>query len=206
MHQLNFVKLRETMTCFKDFGRNSIEQRSMASGNQGNTRRHRPALLLLHGHPQTHAIWHKVVPTLAETLHDRGRGFARLRRISDKPQGLPDHSDYSKRRLAQDQVDLMRNVGARISFAVLGHDRGGRVAARMALDHPEVVTRLITLDVAPTLAMYEKTSFEFAPGILALVFPGSSRAVARDADPRRCRPVPEADHRRAQCGFEAVHV
>ena len=119
-----------------------------------------PALLLLHGHPQTHAIWHKVVPTLAKhftivAADLRGYGD------SDKPQGLPDHSNYSKRRLAQDQVGLMRALGYE-SFAVLGHDRGGRVAVRMALDHPKVVTKLITLDVAPTLAMYEKTSFEFA--------------------------------------------
>jgi len=119
-----------------------------------------PALLLLHGHPQTHAIWHKVAPALAQhfTLVAADlRGYG----DSDKPQGLPDHSNYSKRRLAQDQVDLMRSLGHE-TFAVLGHDRGGRVAVRMALDHPDVVTRLITLDVAPTLAMYEKTSFEFA--------------------------------------------
>ena len=119
-----------------------------------------PALLLLHGHPQMHAIWHKVAPALAKhfTLVAADlRGYG----DSDKPQGLPDHSNYSKRRLAQDQVDLMRSLGHE-TFAVLGHDRGGRVAVRMALDHPDVVTRLITLDVAPTLAMYEKTSFEFA--------------------------------------------
>ncbi|MGV7245833.1 alpha/beta fold hydrolase [Caballeronia sp. M23-90] len=119
-----------------------------------------PALLLLHGHPQTHAIWHKVAPALAKhfTLVAADlRGYG----DSDKPQGLPDHSNYSKRRLAQDQVDLMRSLGHE-TFAVLGHDRGGRVAVRMALDYPDVVTSLITLDVAPTLAMYEKTSFEFA--------------------------------------------
>jgi haloacetate dehalogenase len=119
-----------------------------------------PALLLLHGHPQTHAIWHKVAPALARhftlVLTDlRGYGD------SDKPEGLPDHGNYSKRRLAQDQVELMRSLGHE-TFAVLGHDRGGRVAVRMALDHPDVVTKLLTLDVAPTLAMYEKTSFEFA--------------------------------------------
>ncbi|WP_438391445.1 alpha/beta fold hydrolase [Caballeronia sp. DA-9] len=119
-----------------------------------------PALLLLHGHPQTHAIWHKVAPALAQhfTLVAADlRGYGE----SGKPQGLPDHSNYSKRRMAQDQVDLMRTLG-HDSFAVLGHDRGGRVAVRMALDHPGVVTKLVTLDVAPTLAMYEKTSFEFA--------------------------------------------
>ncbi|SAL20219.1 hydrolase [Caballeronia sordidicola] len=119
-----------------------------------------PALLLLHGHPQTHAIWHKVAPALAQhfTLVAADlRGYGE----SGKPQGLPDHSNYSKRRMARDQVDLMRALG-HDSFAVLGHDRGGRVAVRMALDHPGVVTKLVTLDVAPTLAMYEKTSFEFA--------------------------------------------
>ncbi|KQR76453.1 alpha/beta hydrolase [Burkholderia sp. Leaf177] len=119
-----------------------------------------PALLLLHGHPQTHVIWHKVAPALAAhftlVITDlRGYGD------SDKPEGLPDHSNYSKRRLAQDQVDLMRSLGHE-TFAVLGHDRGGRVAVRLALDHPDAVTKLLTLDVAPTLAMYEKTAFDFA--------------------------------------------
>jgi haloacetate dehalogenase len=157
MHQLNFIKLRET-TMFDDFKDVSakvdgVRIKAMQGGNG-------LALLLLHGHPQTHAIWHKVVPTLAKhftivAADLRGYGD------SDKPQGLPDHSNYSKRRLAQDQVGLMRALGYE-SFAVLGHDRGGRVAVRMALDHPKVVTKLITLDVAPTLAMYEKTSFEFA--------------------------------------------
>ena len=119
-----------------------------------------PALLLLHGHPQTHAIWHKVAPTLAQQFTVVAadlRGYG----DSGKPPGLPDHSNYSKRRMAQDQVDLMRALGFD-TFAVIGHDRGGRVAARMALDHPRTVERLVTLDVAPTLAMYEQTSFEFA--------------------------------------------
>jgi haloacetate dehalogenase len=157
MHQLNFIKLRET-TMFDDFKDVSakvdgVRIKAIQGGNG-------PALLLLHGHPQTHAIWHKLVPTLAKhftivAADLRGYGD------SDKPQGLPDHSNHSKRRLAQDQVGLMRALGYE-SFAVLGHDRGGRVAVRMALDHPKVVTKLITLDVAPTLAMYEKTSFEFA--------------------------------------------
>ena len=119
-----------------------------------------PALLLLHGHPQTHAIWHKVAPTLAEhftVIATDLRGYG----DSGKPPGEADHANYSKRRMAQDQVALMRLHG-HASFQVMGHDRGGRVAARMALDHPDVVTRLVTLDVAPTLAMYEKTSFAFA--------------------------------------------
>ncbi|MFM0059605.1 alpha/beta hydrolase [Paraburkholderia phytofirmans] len=119
-----------------------------------------PALLLLHGHPQTHAIWHKVAPTLARhfTLIAADlRGYG----DSGKPQGTQHHANYSKRRMAADQVALMRAQGFD-RFAVIGHDRGGRVAARMALDHPQTVTRLVTLDVAPTLAMYEQTSFDFA--------------------------------------------
>jgi haloacetate dehalogenase len=157
MHQLNFIKLRETMMFddFKDVSTtvDGVRIKAIQGGNG-------PALLLLHGHPQTHAIWHKVVPELTKhftVVASDLRGYG----DSGKPEGLPDHSNYSKRRMAQDQVDLMRALGYE-SFAVLAHDRGGRVAARMALDHPTVVTKLITLDVAPTLAMYEQTSFEFA--------------------------------------------
>ncbi|ONY93445.1 alpha/beta hydrolase [Burkholderia cenocepacia] len=119
-----------------------------------------PALLLLHGHPQTHAIWHKVAPTLARQFTIV---VADLRGYGDsgKPPGEPDHANYAKRRMALDQVRLMQALGLP-TFAVIGHDRGGRVAARMALDHPDVVSRLATLDVAPTLAMYQQTSFEFA--------------------------------------------
>lgn len=119
-----------------------------------------PALLLLHGHPQTHAIWHKVAPTLARQFTIV---VADLRGYGDsgKPPGEPDHANYAKRRMALDQVRLMQALGLP-TFAVIGHDRGGRVAARMALDHPDVVSRLDTLDVAPTLAMYQQTSFEFA--------------------------------------------
>jgi haloacetate dehalogenase len=119
-----------------------------------------PALLLLHGHPQTHVIWHKVAPTLAKhftVIAADLRGYG----DSGKPPGTADHVNYAKRRLALDQIGLMRSLGHE-SFAVIGHDRGGRVAARMALDHQDVVTRLVTLDVAPTLAMYEQTSFDFA--------------------------------------------
>jgi haloacetate dehalogenase len=119
-----------------------------------------PALLLLHGHPQTHVIWHKVAPALAERFTVVAadlRGYG----DSGKPAGEADHANYSKRRMALDQVELMRGLGFP-SFAVIGHDRGGRVAARMALDHPGPVTHLVTLDVAPTLAMYEQTSFDFA--------------------------------------------
>ncbi|QGZ65935.1 alpha/beta fold hydrolase [Paraburkholderia acidisoli] len=119
-----------------------------------------PALLLLHGHPQTHAIWHKVAPALAEhftVVAADLRGYG----DSAKPAGQADHANYAKRTMARDQVALMQALGFD-AFSVIGHDRGGRVAARMAIDHPEAVTRLVTLDVAPTVAMYEQTSFAFA--------------------------------------------
>ena len=119
-----------------------------------------PALLLLHGHPQTRAMWHKVAPTLARThtvvLADlRGYGD------SSKPAGLPDHSNYAKRVMARDQARLMQALGFE-RFDLLAHDRGARVAHRLALDHPARVGRMVLLDVAPTLAMYEQTSRAFA--------------------------------------------
>ncbi|ABR90713.1 hydrolase [Janthinobacterium sp. Marseille] len=119
-----------------------------------------PALLLLHGHPQTHVIWHKVADTLAQhytVIASDLRGYG----DSDKPQGLPDHSNYSKRVMGEDQIALMQQLGFE-QFLLMAHDRGGRVAYRMALDHPEVIRKLVILDVAPTLAMYEKANRAFA--------------------------------------------
>ena len=110
-----------------------------------------PALLLLHGHPQTLAIWHKVAPTLAEhftVVAADLRGYG----DSSKPAGLPDHSNYSKRVMAQDQLTLMRHLGFE-SFDLLAHDRGARVAHRLAVDHPQAVSRLILLDIAPSVGV-----------------------------------------------------
>jgi haloacetate dehalogenase len=119
-----------------------------------------PALLLLHGHPQTHMIWHKVADQLAEhftVVVTDLRGYG----DSSKPEGLADHSNYSKREMARDQVELMRTLGHE-SFMVLAHDRGARVAHRMAVDFPQAVKKLVMLDIAPTLAMYEQTNQIFA--------------------------------------------
>ena len=119
-----------------------------------------PPLLLLHGHPQTLAIWHKVAPTLAgrfTVVAADLRGYG----DSSKPAGVADHANYSKRTLARDQVALMRTLGFE-RFDVLAHDRGARVAHRLAVDHPQAVSRLILLDVAPTLSMYQQTSDAFA--------------------------------------------
>jgi haloacetate dehalogenase len=117
-------------------------------------------LLLLHGFPQTHAIWHRIAPRLAEhhylVMPDlRGYGD------SDKPASTSDHVPYSKRTMALDVVELMRSFGFERFFAC-GHDRGGRVAHRLALDHPRAVARLMLLDISPTRTMYERTTMEFA--------------------------------------------
>jgi haloacetate dehalogenase len=119
-----------------------------------------PPLLLLHGHPQTHAIWHKVAPALAKrftlVLCDlRGYGD------SSKPEGEAGHANYGKRVMARDMRRVMQALGHE-RFAVMAHDRGARVAHRLAADHGEAVSRLVLLDIAPTLAMYEQTSETFA--------------------------------------------
>ena len=119
-----------------------------------------PPLLLLHGFPQTHVIWHKVAPELARrytlVMPDlRGYGD------SEKPPSAVDHAPYSKRTMALDAVELMRLLGFE-QFFVCGHDRGGRVAHRLAVDHPQCVSRLMVLDISPTLAMYERTTMDFA--------------------------------------------
>ncbi|QWE26148.1 alpha/beta fold hydrolase [Polynucleobacter sp. AP-Ainpum-60-G11] len=117
-------------------------------------------LLLLHGHPQTHAIWHKLAPALMKShtlVMTDLRGYG----DSSKPQGDVDHSNYSKRVMAQDQVEVMNQLGFD-RFDVLAHDRGARVAHRLAMDHADAVNKLIMLDIAPTLSMYEKTTEAFA--------------------------------------------
>ena len=119
-----------------------------------------PPLLLLHGFPQTSALWARVARRLADrfflVMPDlRGYGD------SSKPPGLPDHANYSKRALASDMHALMQRLGA-WRYGVVGHDRGGRVAHRLALDQPEAVARLCVIDIAPTLDMYEATDLRFA--------------------------------------------
>ena len=119
-----------------------------------------PPLLLLHGHPQTYAMWHLVAPALAKhftvVLMDlRGYGD------SARPTSDAEHAAYSKRAMALDAVAVMLHHGFK-RFGVLAHDRGARVAHRLAVDHPSCVTRLMLLDIAPTLAMYENTTQAFA--------------------------------------------
>lgn len=119
-----------------------------------------PPLLLLHGHPQTHAMWHRVAPQLAQHfsvvwMDLRGYGD------SDRPADDAAHLAYSKREMALDALAVMQQLG-HSRFQVLAHDRGARVAHRLAADHPAAVERLLLLDIAPTLAMYENTTRAFA--------------------------------------------
>ncbi len=119
-----------------------------------------PPLLLLHGYPQTGAMWQRVARQLAPhfclVIPDL-RGYG----ASDKPPSAPDHAPYSKRTMAADLAALMRALGHE-RYLVAGHDRGGRVAHRLALDHPAAVRRLALLDIAPTLDMYAATDMRFA--------------------------------------------
>jgi len=119
-----------------------------------------PPLLLLHGYPQTHSIWHRVVPRLVERFTIVAtdlRGYG----DSDKPPTDDQHAPYSKRAMANDQVAVMRALRHE-SFFVCGHDRGGRVAHRLAMDHPDAVKKLAVLDIAPTREMYAATNLDFA--------------------------------------------
>ncbi len=119
-----------------------------------------PPLLLLHGYPQTGYIWHKIAPQLTKdftvVVADlRGYGD------SDKPPTSADHAVYSKRAMAADMIAVMAALGHQ-QFFVAGHDRGGRVAHRLARDYPQAVERLAVLDIAPTAMMYDTTDMQFA--------------------------------------------
>ena len=117
-------------------------------------------ILLLHGYPQTHVCWHRVTPVLAErftVVCPDLRGFG----DSAKPPSDPEHLAYSKRVMAQDQVEVMQSLGFS-EFAVVGHDRGARVAHRMALDHAEKVTKLALLDIIPTSTAFANVNKEIA--------------------------------------------
>jgi len=119
-----------------------------------------PPLLLLHGHPQTHVTWSKVAPTLAEAytvVAPDLRGYG----DSSKPGYSPRSENYSFRTMAEDMVEAMARLGHK-QFFVAGHDRGGRVLHRMMLDHPDAVLKGATLDIVPTLTMYNETTKEFA--------------------------------------------
>jgi haloacetate dehalogenase len=123
---------------------------------------HGPPVLLLHGMPETHLMWHSVAPELARhftVVATDLRGFGG----SGTPPSAPDHSPYSMRALARDQFELMQQLGFG-RFSVVGHDRGARCACRMALDHPKAVTRLAVLDVIPTGEAFSRANRDFCLG------------------------------------------
>jgi haloacetate dehalogenase len=127
-----------------------------------------PPLLLLHGYPQTHVTWHRVAPALAKrftVICPDLRGYG----DSDKPRGGGDHSAYSKRAMALDQVEVMQSLGFE-RFAVAGHDRGARVALRLALDHPDSVSHLAVLDIVPTKTIYETIDQQHATTVWRYFF------------------------------------
>jgi haloacetate dehalogenase len=144
-----------------------------------------PPLLLLHGYPQTHLMWHTSAPLLAERftvvaadLSGYGASF--------RPAPADDHLPHSKRALALDQVQAMASLGHE-RFAVAGHDRGGRVAYRMALDHPDRVTALAVLDIVPTAEVWARADDKLALGywhwgFLAQPAPLPERLIAGDPD------------------------
>jgi haloacetate dehalogenase len=145
-----------------------------------------PPLLLLHGIPQTHLMWHRVAPALAErftVVATDLRGFGG----SGKPASTPDHAPYAMRVIAAEQVAVMRELGFE-RFAVAGHDRGGRCAYRMALDHPDVITRLSVLDVVPTGEVFDRADKKFALAywvwsFLAAPHPVPEQLIAAAPDP-----------------------
>lgn len=121
-----------------------------------------PPLLLLHGNPQTHVMWHAMAPALAErftVICPDLRGYGE----SLKPEATPDHAPYAKREMAKDMVQLMDHFGFD-QFSVGSHDRGARVAHRMALDFPDRVEKLAILDIVPTIEHFERTDMDFAMG------------------------------------------
>lgn len=144
-----------------------------------------PPLLLLHGNPQTHAMWHKLAPVLAKRFtvicpDIRGYGF------SSSPPATPDHAPYAKREMAKDLVALMQGLGFE-RFNLVSHDRGARVAHRLALDHPERVEKLCTMDIIPTLEHFERTDMAFAMGyyhwfFLAQPYDKPERMILRDVE------------------------
>jgi haloacetate dehalogenase len=144
-----------------------------------------PPVLLLHGNPQTHAMWHAIAPALARRFTVicpdlTGYGF------SAKPPVTEDHAPYAKRAMAADLVALMRELG-HDRFQVVAHDRGARVAHRMALDHGERITRLCLMDIIPTLEHFERTDMAFAMGywhwfFLAQRHPGPEAMIRNDIE------------------------
>lgn len=144
-----------------------------------------PPLLLLHGSPQTHVMWHKIAPQLARhftVIATDLRGYG----DSAKPVTDRGHLAYSKRAMAEDQIAVMRHFGFD-RFFLAGHDRGGRCAYRLALDHPEIVVKLAVLDIVPTGEVWRQADMKFGLGywhwfFLAQPFDLPERLIGADPD------------------------
>jgi haloacetate dehalogenase len=189
-----------------DVGEATIRVRHGGSG---------PAVLLLHGHPRTHATWHKVAPLLAErhtVVCPDLRGYGE----SSKPPTTPDHEPYSKRAMARDCVALMESLG-HDRFALVGHDRGASVAYRTALDHPDAVARLVVMDGIPIAEHLARCDARFAQAWWHWFFFGQTAKPAErviSADPDAWYDATDehmgaeafADYRRAIHDPETVHA
>ena len=144
-----------------------------------------PPLLLLHGYPQSHVMWHKVAPQLSQhftVVAADLRGYG----DSDKPAGDPEHFNYSKRAMARDQVEAMESLGFQ-TFYLAGHDRGARVSHRLTKDHPERVLKLATLDIIPTHRMFQIVNKDMAANtfhwfFLIQPYDFPERVIGADAD------------------------
>ena len=147
-----------------------------------------PPVLLLHGFPQCHVMWHRIAPELARR-HTVVAADLRGYGDSDRPEAGADHAGYSFRAMAADQVALMAALGHE-RFAVVGHDRGARVTHRMALDHPQRVERLALLDILPTAYVFAAVDRRARDHLLPLVLPQPAGRPARTADRRRSALLP----------------
>lgn len=179
-------------------------------------------LLLVHGHPETMVTWHKIASALAQSyqvvLTDlRGYGD------SSKPEGGDNHVNYSFRAMAQDQVEVMQQLGHK-RFFLAGHDRGGRCAHRLCLDHPDAVEKAAFLDIAPTLTMYQDTNKEFATRYVWWFFqiqpyPMPEHFIALDPvyylrdhlfvqgkTPGAVTPEAMAEYARCYCSIQSIHA
>lgn len=191
---------------FIDLGEATLRVRHGGSG---------PPVVLLHGHPRTHATWNRVAPLLAPhhtVVCPDLRGYGE----SSKPASAPDHAPYSKRAMARDVVALMRTVGHE-RFAVVGHDRGAYVAFRAALDHPSSVERLVVMDAVPIAEALARCDTRFATSWWHWFFFGQTakpaeRVISADPDawyggtPERMGADAFADYRRAIHDPDTVHA
>jgi len=137
-----------------------------------------PPVLLLHGIPETHVMWHRVAPRLADNFTVVAtdlRGFG----DSGTPPSTPDHAPYSMREIARDQLEVMHALGFD-QFGVVGHDRGARCAYRMALDHPDAITRLAVLDIVPTGEAFRRADMDFSLGFWVWSFLAADEPVPEE--------------------------